>query len=488
MYMSERSENRKFYLVLGISFLLMILIGKLPPFGQMTEYGMQFLGVFVGCIFGWICGVNVPVCLLGIVMAGFLINGQTVDNILIAVQSTQNILMLFWALIFGYGLGQCGLLNFVANKIMGIKLCTKSPWHLAVSLWLCTMICTAFSHPFATLVLMFSTYYSVAEKIGAQKRSNYTGFVLVVIAAIAVIGVGAVPYSTMIIMALSIMSAAVPGIEYNIPIICVVNIFVTLGTIVVVAILFKILLQTKIIKVEFDMSRAGNLVDSTIGFDTKVKWGFFYIILLVVSMVLPNFLPAGSALAVLLGRIGTLGKFMFVVMLMCLTTVDGKRILDLEKAIKNGAVNWQIYFIMGTALVISGQLVTEEAGLALTIKGALGGLTGNMGIYTLCLAFLIIGLALTNCITNVVAMQLIIPILSIFMMEKGVNPAVIVGLAGIVLDHGLVLPSGSPVGAYIHGNGEWMTSKQCYLFATCAAICLAISIAVIGVPMALAFS
>lgn len=439
--MLKSKENKKFYLVMGIYFLMMILIGKLPPFGQMTEYGMQFLGVFVGCIFGWICGVNVPICLLAIVMSGVLIDGQTIDKILVALQGNQNVLILFWALIFVYGLGKCGILNYLANKIMAIKLCTKSPWHLAVALWLCTMVCAACSsQPFATMVLMFSMYYSIAEKVGAEKRSNYTGFVLVVITAVAAIGVGSVPYSGMIIMSLTIMSAAVPNIAYNIPIICVVNICVTLGTIVVAAILFRVLIAAKVIKVEFDMNNVGSLVDSTVELDGKVKWGFFYIAFLIVSMVLPNFLLADAFLTQLLNRGGTLGKLMFIVTLMCVTSVKGERILSLEKAIKDGAVNWQTYFIMGTALVIAAQLVTDQAGLALTIKSALGGFAGNMSVYMLCLVFTLIGLALTNCITNIVAMQLIIPLLVIFMLEKGVSPAVVVGLSAIILDHGLILP------------------------------------------------
>ena len=155
---------------------------------------------------------------------------------------------------------------------------------------------------------------------------------------------------------------------------------------------------------------------------------------------------------------------------------------------REGAVNWQVYFMMGTALVVSGQLVTDQAGLALTIKSVVDGIIGDMSVYVLALLIIVVGLVLTNCVTNIVAMNLIIPLLTTFMMMKGVNPALLVGLAGIILDHGLILPSGSPLGAFIHGNSEWMSSKQVYLYASCAAICLAISCALIGVPIALMFA
>ena len=59
--MSKLSENAKFYLIIGISILIMIGVGQLPPFGEMTEYGMQMLGVFLGCIFGWLLGIVIPV-------------------------------------------------------------------------------------------------------------------------------------------------------------------------------------------------------------------------------------------------------------------------------------------------------------------------------------------------------------------------------------------------------------------------------------------
>lgn len=487
--MSNLSETAKFYLTIGISLFIMLGFGYLPPFGDMTPYGMQLLGVFLGCIFGWIIGIVVPVSLLGIVVAGFILSGQTIDTIMSAVQSAYMVLVVFWALIFVYGLTRCGLLSFISSKIMSVKWCSRSPWHLAVTLWICAMICAGVStQPFATMILSFTLFYSIADKVGAQRRSAYSAFVLVMTAAISAIGVGMVPYSSMILLSMSFMTAAVPDVVYNIPLICGINFVVTAGTIVVMAILLKVLMITNIIKVEFTMDNVENLVEDHSVFDTKVKWGFFYIILLVALMVVPGLLPAESALKVFLGKIGTIGMFALVVTMMCLTTVNGKRLVDFEYAMRDGAVSWQVYFMMGFALVVAGQLVTDQAGLALTLKNALSGSVGDMSVYAMCLLFLLICLALTNCITNIVAMQLIIPILATFMMTKGVNPALVVGICGIIADHGLIMPSGSPLGAFIHGNSEWMSSGQCYMYATMAALCLTVCVAVIGLPLALSFA
>ena len=485
----SQPKNKKFYMVMGISFVTMILFGKLPPFGSMTVYGMQYLGVFLGCIFGWLFSVVIPVSLMGVVMSGILISGQTVDKMVISLQSANMVLVVFWAFFFVYALQQCGLLDYLSSKIMSLRFCTKSPWHLAIAIWVCAMVCAGISaQPFATAIIMFSMYYSVAEKVGANKASRYTSFVLVGMACMCSISTGMVPYAGNILTSLTFMSAVVPDAVFNIPAICVVNFCVTLGVLIALAILLKALLITKVIVPEFELKDSGALFDHAATLDTKVKWGFFYIVLLVAMMMIPTFLPAESAVKVFFGRIGMLGMFVTVVTLMCVTSVHGERLLDIEAAIKGGAVSWQVYFMMGAALVISGQLVTEQAGLSITIQNALGGFVGNLSIYALCFIFICVGLVLTNCITNTVAMQLIIPVLAIFIVAKGYDPVIISGLSGIVLVYGQILPSGSPLGAFLHGNVEWVDAKQCYLFTICSAICVMISVGVIGIPLGLLMS
>jgi len=487
--MENKASNKRFYIILGISFLIMVLFGKLPPFGAMTPYGMQFLGVFLGCIFGWLFNEIITVSMLGIVVSGILISGQTVDKMMISLQSANMVLVVFWAFFFVYALKRCGLMDYLSNKIMSMRFCTKSPWHLAIAIWVCAMVCAGIStQPFATAIVMFSMFYSVAEKAGAQKASNYTTYVLVGMACMCSLSTGMVPYAGVIFTSFTFMSAAVPDAVLNIPMICVVNFCVVLMTLILLAIVLKILMITKVIVPEFSTDNVDQLFQNSAKMDAKVKWGFFYIVLLVVLMLLPSFLPKTSAPYLFLQHIGTLGMFVVVVTLMSFTTINGERFLDVEVAIKEGAVSWSVYFMMGAALVISGQLVTEDAGLAITLQQALGGIVGNLSVYGLCLVFITLGFILTNCITNTVAMQLIIPVLAVFMVAKGANPVVITGLSGIILVYGQVLPSGSPLGAFLHGNVEWVEAKKCYIYAICCAICVIISVAVVGIPLALFLS
>lgn len=488
--MANAKDLKRHYLILSISLIIMIAVGFVPPFGDMTPYGMRLLGVFAGCIFGWLFSIVVPVSLIAIVVTGLIVNGQTVDSVMTSVQSLDMVLVVFWAFIFIYGLEKCGLLEFITKKIMSIKMCRKSPWHLAVTLWICTMICSgvAATSPTACSILMFGIYFNIADKLGAKKASAYTSFVLVTIAAVAALSIKMVPYSSGIFFSLSFMSAVVPEMEYNVIIICLVNFCTVVALIVIVAIMFKIMLKAHIIKVEFNMEATEEIFEERAKFDAKIKWGIFYIIFLIAVMILPLVLPEGNGVKMFLDRIGSIGMFVIVVTLMSVTTVQGERLLDLEQAFKDGAINWSVYFMMGTALAVSGLLVSDEAGLSQTLQHLMGDAVDSMGIYTLCFVFLFLGLALTNCITNAVAMQLVIPVLAIFMVSKGVNPYVITGVAGSLLNWGLILPSGSPLGAFIHGLVEWIEPKKCYIYLIVLAICVVAAIAIVGIPLALLFS
>ena len=42
------------YVHIIVMFVLMIGIGLLPPFGQITELGMKILGIFIGIMYAWI--------------------------------------------------------------------------------------------------------------------------------------------------------------------------------------------------------------------------------------------------------------------------------------------------------------------------------------------------------------------------------------------------------------------------------------------------
>jgi len=482
---TQTNETKKFWGVMAVCLAIMVGFGYIPPIGDtITPQGMRMIGIFIGMIFGWLYGYNAPTSVMALIVTGVLYPDKTVDAMLTSAFGTMMLWMIFFAMIFAYGLNKCGILDYVSAKIMSLKIVSKSPWHLAMGIWFCTIVCMAVcSVPVAIMIVMFSLFYKIADKVGAGHRSNYVAYVLVFIAGFCAIAVGLVPYAGNLLVAIGFMLSVDETITYSLPLICVINWILILGMWVVAGIISKFAFKT-FAKPDFTLN-GESVYSEKVPASKSIKMGFLLIAILLVIMVLPSLLPAGNAVKVFIGKFGMAGVFALIVLVMSTVSVDGKRMLDIEEALRSGAVSWGIFFIMPTAFALGAILVGPETGIATLLSNVISNLTGGMSLYLLVCVLLIILLLLTNSITNIVAAQLVIPVITIALLAHGINPGLVIGMAGVIFDYGLVLPSGSPLGAYIHANSEWMTSSQCYKYGLISVLCLAISICAIGVPLAL---
>ena len=80
-------------------------------------------------------------------------------------------------------------------------------------------------------------------------------------------------------------------------------------------------------------------------------------------------------------------------------------------------------------------------------------------------------------------MTLVIPIAMTFVASNGVIAPVLVTLFVVVLTQGAILPSGSPLGALMHGYSEWLRPKDVIIYASIFVFSLAAVAAFIGYPM-----
>ena len=57
MAISMAAKNTKSYIHVAIMLALMLGIGYLPPFAQVTPLGMKVLGVFLGLVYGGVLSI-----------------------------------------------------------------------------------------------------------------------------------------------------------------------------------------------------------------------------------------------------------------------------------------------------------------------------------------------------------------------------------------------------------------------------------------------
>ena len=112
-----------------ICIALMVLFRFVPPISQITPYGMEILGIFLGSIWGWCTVGFIWPSLLGLVLLGLSDYG-TIAAVFGEGFGNDTVLMLMMTFIFFAFVNKSGLMNFVANRFIGLQINVGNPWRL----------------------------------------------------------------------------------------------------------------------------------------------------------------------------------------------------------------------------------------------------------------------------------------------------------------------------------------------------------------------
>ena len=113
------------------------------------------------------------------------------------------------------------------------------------------------------------------------------------------------------------------------------------------------------------------------------------------------------------------------------------------------SIPWDLYFLLAAALAISTAITAEGTGVSPFLKMIFNPLLANKTAFIFLFILTFIGVIVTNCLNNIVTMTLLIPTSLAFAGAYGVSQQILVALFAIILYQGLVLPSGSILGALL---------------------------------------
>ena len=478
-------DGKKMLLVLLLDLVITFGIGSLPGPGEITPIGMQYLGILFGCIICWLFGYLGWGSVIALLLMACWVPGNTLNGVISGAYGHQTLLMIVFCFVFCHGLQKLGLLPFLANSLLSTKFATKSPWHLAVIFWLAGIICAGLTVPIATLVFLYSLWYKVADQVGIQRKSTYCAVVMIFLGTLVAISLVLMPYSAGLWMTKGFIDAVAPGLEMNLLKVLIPGWILIFGTFAELAVLLKVLMKTGVVKTEFSMADTAAIVNKDdLRMTTSIKIAFGYIVLLLAMMILPSVLPTTIPVIALLKNLGTTGCFMVICVLMCFTPVEGEYLFTFEDGMKNG-LSWGVYFMLATAYLLSGLVVAQNTGVTATILPVVQSILPADNPWIIMAAFMLVGLIMTNCITNFVCMQMLIPLGAMVLIPTGVNPMIFAAVMQAVLDHGNMMPSGSPMGALMHGSSEWISSGQVYLWAFVGSIAVYLVSMGLATPLAL---
>ena len=83
--------------------------------------------------------------------------------------------------------------------------------------------------------------------------------------------------------------------------------------------------------------------------------------------VAPTFMPASWGVTVLLKSLGYPGTLAVVLILMSLTFVEGKPIMNIAEAMRRNVI-WEMFYMLAAAWTIASALVAENVGIKMCIR------------------------------------------------------------------------------------------------------------------------
>ncbi len=479
--MANEFSRKKSYLHVAGILAFMFLFGLLPPFGPLTQMGMQVCGIFIGMIWGWTIGETIWPSLLGLVLLGFT-EGNTVTGILNTAFANTTLQQVLFSLLFCYGITACGLLELVAKWILSRKFAKRGPYWMLFAFWLAAAVAGAVTtNSLPVTILLWSIFYPIAKTLNLQPKSAYVTIMLVGICVFSYTGAVCVPYCAFANICLGVLYANMPELQGAMNYAAYCTLMIVLNIVLFPAMIgfFKFVVRPTI-----DYKVVDNIVDPNelhINKMQKIMSG--YIVLLCVMMIAPNLMPKTWLLQQILMNLSVNGSFIVVMVLMYLTyAADGYHLMDFAEGMVKG-VPWGLYFLLLAALTIAGLITSPATGISTLLIDIVNPFLAGRSAAVFMAIMVIAACIITNCINNVVTVSLLTPISLGFLAINGGSPLMMASLLIIMCLQGVVMPAGSVLGALLHGNTDWLSAGGIYKYSIMAELVLAAVICMIGIPL-----
>lgn len=451
----EASANQKrskgnlwYYFHAVVVLVLMFGFGYLPPLEPLTVMGMKIIGIFLGCLYGWVFVELIWPSLLGI-LAIMLTGFMTAKEALNSSFGDPLVLMLFFILIFCATIDHYGLSQFVSLWFITRKFALGKPWVFTFTFLFAMAILSGLTSAVATSVIGWSILYGICDVLGYQKKDGYSMMMIFGIVYAAQIGMALIPFKN---VPLAVIGAyeTMSGVTFD----YLKYMFIAMICCIVCLILF-IIMAKFIFKPDVSKLKELNLEKMNVGgrltLNNIQKIILVFLFALVTLMVLPSILPKSFFLTKFISGIGNTGVCILLVLVMAAIRVDGKPLLDFKKMVDRGML-WGILVLLAVVQPLSTALTSEETGVTAFLMQMMDPIfSGKSPI--LFVAF--IGLAaviITNFVNNVAVGVSLMPIVYAYSNAMGFNAefAVVMVIMSVLL--ALLTPAASSSAALLHGN------------------------------------
>ena len=467
--------NKSRYIHLAIMLILAFGISAMPPFGQVTPFGMKAIAVFVSVLYGWIFFDLFWTSLFGFMLIPVL-GLNTVAGAFALGLGDQMIITMLLCMSFALAIDMAGVTDIMANWLLQRKILNKSPWFLVVGILLIGAIIGCFGPAMAAIFLLWSITIKTADFCGIKKGDPLLSFMIMMIPAVTMTASfilpfkgGAIMYGAYLKQVTDVAIPAGPFIIFG---------TITVGLIFTLVVLFaKFILRLDASKFVLPDHVLAEIKNAEITKNQKMSLAVLtvYVVVLLICALFTS-LPG----AAYINKLGVAGVSGIGTLVLAVLNYKGKGLIEIQKVFAK--FDWNLFFLLAVTYPIAALIKHADAGIMPTIMASVGPMVSSLGAIPFMLACMIILGLVTQITHNIVLAAMFIPFLLPLCEAAGGNIFTLWFILFITLNMAYCTPAASFQAALVFGHSH-MERKHAYLYATVLLICTFIVYSVVGIPL-----
>lgn len=443
----------KYYLNSLIVVLLMFIVPHLPAIQPLTPYGMQVVGIFLGCIYGWTMVSVVWPSLLGLLVLGFTEFGAMPATFQ-AAYGGDVFLFVFFMLSFAALITKSGVTDFIAKWIISRKIAKGKPWVIAFLVYCAAYVVGALVSVMPSIVICWTLTYQLCKEFKYTSKDLYPKLMVIGVVNAALMGHCLFPFKAFAVMMLKVLNTQL-GINVDFAVFTLFAFILGFGCVILYLLICKYIYKPDVQPIV----NSAYVYENTEKLNTYQKQVLGLLFAMVILLLLPGFLPEGI-IKTFLTKVGNTG---IVVVLLTLAGFiklrNGSSFADIAELIKAG-VPWPTMILLATAMALSTAIGADATGIKALFQTVFNPILTGHGTLMFFFLVILLGIALTNVINNVVVGLILVPIICAASTALGFPPEILTVAICLLLNITFLLPSGSPIAAFLHGNSEWVSSIE----------------------------
>ena len=474
----KRPASFAYCLHTAVCLILMFGFGQLPPAAPLTPLGMNLVGIFLGVLYGWIFIEIIWPSLAGL-LAMMLIGGMTPVKLLNNSFGHPIVQMMFFIFVFCATINYYGLSKFISLWFITRKGVCGRPWLFTFTFLASMFILGALTSASPAALIGWSILYGVCEVCGYKKGDGYPTMMVFGIVFATQIGQSMIPFKQ---VALTVFSAyetmSGNGIDYAkyMIIACLTCVLCSLFFIIMGKYVFKPdMAKLQSLSVDaLDSEGALNL--------TRVqKTILAFLLLLVILLLAPSFLPADFFLTRFLKAIDNTGVVILLVTVMACIRVEGKPLLNFKVMVDSG-VTWGIVLLLAFVQPLTIGMSSPDSGITRFLMGLLMPLFGESSQISFALIIGFGAVLLTQVMNNGAVGVVFMPVIYSFCQATGMAPEIPLIMVVMGVHFAFLTPAASASAALLHGN-EWSNTAVIWKTAPIAILGAYLSTAVVTIAL-----